>query len=272
MIRIGFGIILVLVVFMAVIPAAGHAAGLSAGDSQPFAGGFINIRKTGPIALASYPCAELAADMAGETSYRSLYGLKELTENRAGAAFCMKPLIFGVVFSSFGQAGYYHQSSGAVSLSAKMASFRFGMAVLHKRISFSESYAAVSLVSLTAGVSYTRRNISVYGVTRNMNQPSYTSGSRSQRPEAEFGFLYQSSNGLANLIQALFVRQNKPTAAIGQMFPLADIVDIHWLLVLSPVRFGGGLRITKDPLIITYRYSHHPVLGATHTISLTIFR
>ncbi|MEZ5358656.1 MAG: hypothetical protein R3F48_07455 [Candidatus Zixiibacteriota bacterium] len=246
--------------------------GESFGDDVPFAAGFINARNAQPLNLVYYPCTDIQSTMAVQTSYTSLYELSELTENRIGFAVKSRSFIVAAGFSSFGQSDYCLQSCGDMAISVKLYKLRAGIGASYQRISFSETYPPVSLISTNAGVSYATEQFTLYAVSRNINQPSYTMHSPKLHPEIEGGLAYHSGNGLISQVQAMCMRHRKPSAAIGQMYPIEKILDINWLLVLSPVRFGGGFRITKGNVIFGYRYSHHPVLGGIHTVSFSIFR
>lgn len=247
-------------------------AGISFGEAIPFSDGFVNYRSAQPLNLVGNPCVDIKSPIAMQTSYRSLYGLKELTENRAGASIRVKSLLFGIYFSSFGQSGYCQESNIGFSVSARISSIRFGASVLFRRVSFSEFYQPVSLVTGAIGLLYSAGPIFLYSVSRNLNQPSFTEDSPRLKPEAECGASYISETGLDSQVKVLFLRHQRPTATIGQSYPIHQALDVNWQLVLSPVRLDAGMSLEKNHVKFGYRFSHHPILGSIHTVSISIFR
>ncbi len=248
-----------------------NAAGLSYGDNQVFPHGYVDFAQAGPLAMTDYPFADIGYKMVFQTSYRQLYNIKELTDNRAAAAMRRRDFIFGLGFASFGTPDYFHQIGLATFANYKKKYLRAGLSITYGRISFSEKYDYLSASTLNLGASYARNQYLGYVVARTINQPRYYDGDAPLPPEVECGVSYKSKEGLDSQGKLLFVRYQKPTAQVTQAFALTDYAALNWALVLQPVRFGAGLTLEKGHLVFDYKFSHHPVLGATHMISLTVF-
>jgi hypothetical protein len=105
---------------------------------------------------------------------------------------------------------------------------------------------------------------------RSLNQPRYYDRGRPIDPEIECGVTYRTPGGLDSQVRALFIRDQKPSAQLSQSFLLAPYASLNWALVLDPVRFGGGMHLQSDHIGFDYTLSHHPILGMTHTVTLTI--
>jgi hypothetical protein len=269
MVRLIVSITLVLILAMGESPLAG---GLSYADNQVFSHGYIDFDRAGPLVMPEYPCVSTGRKLVFETSYRSLYGLDELTDNCAGFAVHYREFILGAAFASFGKSDYFHQSGLAAVASYGYDRLRFGGAIIYHRISFNDKYDAVGRTTFNIGGTYRYDRILAYAVTRSINQPRYYENGRTAAPEAEFGVSYKSSEGLDSQVKTLFVRYQKPTAELAQSFRLADFASVNWALVLLPARFGAGINLSKGSFGFEYKISQHPVLGLTHTIGLSVFK
>ncbi len=247
------------------------AAGFSCSDNQVFSQGYVKFRNAGPLALTAYPFALSGQNVSIQTSYKSLYGLKELTENQIGITLQKKAIVIGGAFSSFGKLEYFHQYAGSLFSGMRFKAFRFGVSAIYSRLSFSENYSTLTHLAWHGGGSITKDDITVFAIGRNLNQPVLYDGGERLRSEVEIGLLYLSRSFLDSQIRFLFVRGESPTGAISQSVPIEKSIRVFWTLVLSPVRFGGGIEIYQSPVSFDYRITHHPVLGETHTVLLTVF-
>jgi hypothetical protein len=255
------------------IAASGACArGLSFADNQVFSHGYIDFDRAGPLVMPEYPFAALGRSLVFETSYRSLYDMKELTDNRAGVAVRYRHFDFGAALASFGESDYFHQTGLAAIASYGRSRMRFGASIIYDRIGFNDKYDDLSRTTFNTGASYHYDRMVAYMLSRSINQPRYHDNDQPAPPEAEIGVSYKSNEGLDSEIKALFTRHRKPTAELSQSFRLADFASVNWALVLLPARFGAGINLTKGSFGFEYKISHHPVLGLTHTVGLSIFK
>lgn len=261
--------LLAIVTLMASMPV--HATGLSYGDNQVFPHGYVDFAQAGPLAMTDYPFADIRHKMVFQTSYRQLYNIKELTDNRAAAAMRRGDWIFGLGFSSFGTPDYFHQIGLAAFGNYSRGYFRAGMSAVYSRVSFGEKYGYLSASVGNIGLSYARDQYLGYVVARTINQPRYYPTDEPLPPEVECGVSYKSKEGLDSQGKLLFVKYQKPTAELTQAIALTEYAALNWALVLQPVRFGAGLTLSKGHFIFDYKFSHHPVLGPTHMVGISVY-
>jgi hypothetical protein len=254
------------------IPGICTANGLSFADNQVFPHGYVDYDRIGPLAMADYPFASSGRKLVFQTSYRSLYGMKELTDSRAAVAITRDRYNAGIAIATFGEPDYFHQLGFSAFVSYRRDYFSLGGALIYSRLSFNDKYDPLSMITANLGASYRREKIAAFILTRSLNQPKYSDYSPAIMPEFEIGLSYKSGEGLDSQAKALFVRHQKPTAELSQSFRLGKYARINWALVLLPARFGGGLNLEKGHFAFDYKLSHHPVLGMTHTVMLTIFK
>ncbi len=248
-----------------------EATGLSYADNQVFSHGYVDFESAGPLVITDYPFASTGKKFAFQTSYRQLYAIRELTDNRAAVAVSIDRFSLGAALAAFGEANYFHQVGISSFVNYRCGGIAGGVAVVYHRYSFNEKYDALSLTTINAGFSYTGQMVTLFAATRAINQPTYYDGGESLPPEGEIGISLKSSEGLDSHAKALFIRYRKPTAELSQSFRLSDYAQINWALVLRPARFGAGLNLEHGHFGFDYRFSHHPVLGWTHTVMLTVF-
>jgi hypothetical protein len=252
-------------------PESSSAMGLSYADNQVFPHGYVDFNVIDPLAMTDYPFASAGRRIVFQTSYRSLYNMKELTDNRMALAHKYRHFDLGLAFASFGEPDYFHQTGLSSFASYRRGQCSLGGALLYSRVAFSAKYDYLSVILFNLGGAYYYNDITVYAVTRSFNQPRYYPTDRTVVPEAEIGVSYKSREGLDSQVGALFVRFERPTAQLTQAFRLNEYARLNWALVLLPARFGGGLRLEKGHFVFDYKISHHPVLGLTHTVMLTVF-
>lgn len=261
----------ILIIFISCTLGIGvTAAGLSYGDDQIFSHGYIDFDRAGALALTEYPFADIDSQMTFQTSYRQLYNIRELADNRAALAVRRDEYTYGIALASFGKPDYFHQTGFASYVSWRRDEYTFGASLIYRRISFSSIYDYLSFYTANIGAAYRKDRYRVFMVTRAINQPRYYPGEEPLRPQFECGLSFKTEEGLDNQVKALFVKFEKPTAELSQSFQPAAYARINWALVLSPVRFGTGLNLNHGRFEFGYRFSHHPVLGATHTVLLTV--
>lgn len=248
------------------------ARGLSFADNQIFSHGYIDFDRAGPLVMPEYPFATSGRPLVFETSYRSLYGMKELTDNRAGVAMRYRQFDIGAAAATFGESDYFHQTALATAVSYGKNRVRFGASIIYDRISFNDKYDDLSRTTFNIGGSFGYDRMLAYALSRSINQPRYHDNGQPAPPEAEVGVSYKSNEGLDSQVKALFIRYRKPTAELSQSFRLADFASVNWALVLLPARFGAGINLTRGSFGFEYKISHHPVLGLTHTVGLSVFK
>jgi hypothetical protein len=222
--------------------------------------------------MPDYPFGSIGKKLVFETSYRSIYDIKELTDSRAAIAVTRNNFNFGGGIATFGDPGYFHQLGLSTFLSYRKSRLASGGSINYSRLSFNDRYGYLSVVTVNLGAAYIRDKLTIYGMTRSVNQPRYYAGSQPILPEAEFGISYKSVDGLDSQVKALFIRRRKPTAELSQSYRLSSYASLNWAMVLLPARFGAGLSLEKGNFGFDYKFSHHSILGPTHTVMLAVFK
>ncbi|MEE9443399.1 MAG: hypothetical protein V3V99_12110 [candidate division Zixibacteria bacterium] len=248
------------------------AGGMSYLDHQVFSHGYVDFHNAGALDIFQYPFALTGKKLTLQTSYRSLYGLSELSDNRAGLTYSFNKYQLAAGFSNFGKSNYFQQTGMSLAGNYTCREISFGLSLIYSRISFNEKYNSQSAIIVNSGLMFKVKNISGYGLIRAINKPSYIVNKRDIPTEAELGASYKNKTGLDSQIKFLFIQYQKPTAEISQDFQMVEYAHINWALVLAPVRVGAGLKFEHRKMTFEYKFSHHPVLGLTHSVLLGIGR
>lgn len=249
---------------------SGYSAGLSIADNQVFPHGYLDFDHAGALSLCDYPFATMGGRFSLQTSYRSLYGMRDLNDARIGASFKRKGLTFSTSAAIFGRGEYFQQIGLGISAGYRYRFLSFGASSLYSRVSFNDSYSALDCFSANTGIGLHFRNMIVYGVTRTINQPRYTTNSGRFPITAEIGISYKTGEYLESQAKAQFDKYHKPTAQILQAVRLAKYAGVSYGLILSPVRVTAGVKLEKNHLGFEYQFSHHPVLGMTHNLLFSV--
>lgn len=244
------------------------AEGLSYADNQIFPHGYVDIDKAGPLSVTDYPFAAIGRKIVFQASYRSLYGLKELTDSRAALAVSCGDFAVGTAAAVFGQSDYFQQIGLSSFASFKHRRSAVGISAIYHQYAFNSHYVPISYVTANAGLSLTCWKLTFFGVGRSLNQPRYYAGGATVLPEGEAGLSFKSRDGLDSQAKVLFVRYQKLTGELSQSLQMVPYASVNWALVLSPVRLGVGLALEKKSFGFEYKFSHHPLLGSTHSVIL----
>jgi hypothetical protein len=247
------------------------AAPLSYADNQYFPLGYVDFDRAGPLALVNYPAAQPGHPFQVQTSYRVLYNISELTDNRLAVSYAHRRFVTGAALAVFGKADYFQQLGLSAFGSYRVRNVIVGGSLIYSRYSFSDTYSALDAVTINAGIGYRYHEFYAFGTTRSINNASYGQESEDIPAEGEIGVSYTTVEGLDSQAKALFTKYDGPTGELSQSLRLAEYASVNWTLVLSPPRFGGGLNLHQGHLGFEYKISHHPLLGPTHSVYLTIY-
>ena len=247
------------------------ASGWSYADNQVFSEGYIDLDNMGALSLTQYPVGSPGREMIFETSYARLYNLSELTDSRAAGAVTIGPLVLGSGFSFFGDSDYFGQWGISLFGLYRFRDIQLGTSIACDRISFGGGYESLSKTTINGGLSWRHKQIRIFGTVRNINEPRYYTGGVREPLESEMGVSFKSSGLLDNQARLLFIKYRKPSALLAQGIWLADYLQVNWSFVLRPARLGVGLKIMQKHFGFGYTFSHHPVLGETHRVSLMVF-
>ncbi len=248
------------------------AAGLSYGDNQVFPHGYIDYDRAGPLVLPAYPFGMTGRDLVFQTSYRQLYEIRELTDSRVALAVSRHRFGFGAAAALFGKPDYFQQLGLSVFARYAFDNASMGATLVRQRIAFNELYEAIGFTSANIGISYKVKTVRFFIVGVSVNQPAYHNGSERLPAEAVLGLSYKSDSGLDNQFKVRFRQQSQPSGELTQSLALSSYASLNWALVLRPVRFGMGVNLCQRNFGFEYKFSHHPVLGWTHQISLEVFK
>jgi len=262
--------IILIAASLLLMPNLSAAVGLSFSDNQVFSHGYINFRQTGPLYFTDYPFSRSGKRLVFQTSYRQLYDIRELTDNRAALALSLNSVDFGAAAAVFGKADYFQQMGISIFANYTRQAFTLGISAVYSNLSFNDNYDDISWSGVNTGIAYLKNDWLFFAAGRNLNRPRYYSGSDKLPIQLEVGTSYYSQSGLENQVKTLFTSDQKPSAELSQSFVFTDYASLDWSLVLRPVRIGAGVVLRKGYFEFDYNFSHHPVLGGTHTINLSI--
>lgn len=247
-------------------PTAAH--GLSTADRVPFAAGFVSSRDIEAIDAMAYPSFLPAAGLSFQASHKSLYSLNELTENRMAITWRWRQFWLGGVVTTFGKSDYYGEFGSGFATGFTSGPVAIGGYIGYRRLSFGEGYSAFSSMSGGAGATVSIGMLDLFGVMRCDGWEKSPDVYYPESIEGEAGFSFLTAGGIVSQGRVLLTSESDPTMAIAQQFELADELTLNWILVMKPVRFGGGCRLAVAGFVFGFDTSHHPILGWIHTVSL----
>jgi hypothetical protein len=111
----------------------------------------------------------------------------------------------------------------------------------------------------------------LYGslVLDNITKPTLVDGSLPIEPTYSLYGEFMSKSSFSVTIRGTWENNQPSQYGLGQRIRLNEQASFFWGLATEPLKYGGGLQFSFDKLAISYATTVHPVLGLTHTVTLS---
>lgn len=213
--------------------------------------------------------ASLGAAQAGFSASPAPFGLSELAERSAVAAFALPGVVAGLSARSTGSTLYTELELGC-SLAWRFRGAAFGVSVERWSATI-QGYGSAATTALHAGALVPIADgVEAGFLARALNAPQIGAAREPLPLMIALGLSYTPAPLVLLVAELEKEGRREPTLRAGAEAGLGDgIVLIRGGLADRPATLHAGAGVRVGPVRLDYAYIHHAVLGATHVWSVT---
>ena len=233
-------------------------------------GGTVILSEPSASILVSVPGGGIAAgEWQIETGYNRKYELADLEHLFLAAAYRWRAITSAVGLSQFGRSDLYTERTMKWSLAVQVDSLSIGASLSRMAVDIGNNYGQLRAATLGIGGSYRTRRLFLAVEADNLTSPKLHKQAVAIRPVYSFYSELKGKGSFSITARAAFEKREKPQWALGQRIRLSDGSAFFWGISAEPTEYGGGIELRVKAGSILYATSVHPVLGFSHTISVS---
>jgi hypothetical protein len=233
----------------------------------------------GRCALLSQPTAANLVNLAGdgqptdgaqiEAGYNRRFELADLDYVFLAGSCRYQQVTFALGASQFGKSDLYAEQLLKGSIAVRYHAFSFGLAPSAMQIQIGNGYGTLRAATLGVGATCTGRVFKVNVSADNLTQPRLLDDGDQIQPYYTLMTEYFGHQAFSLTGRVRAEEGQKPQFGLGQWIRLSPQSAFFWGVGGEPTEYGGGLELGIPVGSLTYAVGIHPVLGMTHTITLT---
>ncbi|UCC43139.1 MAG: hypothetical protein JSU65_08280 [Candidatus Zixiibacteriota bacterium] len=232
-------------------------------------GGCLLLEQTSAPALVSVPTGGIKdREWKVEAAYNRKFDLSALDDIFLAGAWRHRSVSMALGLQQFGQTDYYAERTLKVSGAYHYDSVSVGLSVSGMLIDIGSGYGRLKSATFGVGASYRHGRWFLALAADDLNTPRLYETSPGLKPRVSLYGELVGKGSFSVLGRSTFQRLEKPQFGLGQRLRLSSGSAFFWGLSTAPLKYGGGLDLRIDQLMITYSTSIHPELGLTHTLSI----
>jgi len=259
----------IVIIFVLLISAALFAYDIEGGRQMGMAGTII-MSEPSAHGLLNCPIDNLyPGQFVIESSANRKYGLADLDQISFLTAYRFKKFTAAFGFSQFGTPDYYTEKIIKTVFSYHVNSITPMLITSGRLIEIGDVFGKLRAASIGIGVSYHEDNY-YFGLTLDdINNPKIAKNVEGE--SIKLNIFAEISGGEKHSVTGRLIleKYEKPFLSLGQFIHLTKTNGLFWGMSLNPLKYGGGFEIVYKKFSVDYGVSHHPVLGFSHSISLS---
>jgi hypothetical protein len=204
-----------------------------------------------------------------EAGYNRKFELGDLDNIFLAGARRHRKLSVAFAASQFGNSDLYAEQLLKGSLAYHYRQFSFGWSLSAMQVQIGNGYGTLRSATFGLGLFYAHPRLLVSAVGDNLTRPTLVKNTRPYERKYALAaeFFGQGSYSVTGRI--LMEGRQKPRYGLGQVIRLSGKSSFFWGIASSPLEYGGGIEISLPFGEFTYATSVHPVLGFSHTVTLS---
>lgn len=236
-------------------------------------GGVPILSNAGPSDMIELPgCVTERYSIGFESGYLRRYDLGDLDRIYIAAAGSHRRFIGGIGLVQFGKSDLYSEKTIKGSIGYRYQDFTIGGSVSAMRVEFGGNYGQFSKATVGVGGGYRKGRFRGLVVADNLTKPKITESSEPFRRTGTAIVEWTTVKNLSTAVRATKRERESVKYSIGQRIPLARGSALYWGISTRPVEYGGGIDIATKLFTLTYGAKIHPVLGLSHSVSISILK
>lgn len=260
-----------LVIVAAAVVMAGPSAGFDLVKSRALGmGRTVLLSRPTATDLVNLPNPGLdSAGLLIETGYNRRFELADLDHLFVVGAQRYHNLTVAFGAAQFGRTDLFAEQllKGLVTYHRRTWSLAGSLSAMQVQIG--KGYGSLRAATVGVGASWSRPQFILSLVADNLTRPALVPGglpfNRTYTLYSEF-----QGRGAYSITGRIRVENHqRPQFGLGQVIRLSHKSSFFWGLGTAPLEYGGGIEVAIPIGSVAYATSVHPVLGFSHTVSLT---
>jgi hypothetical protein len=197
------------------------------------------------------------------------FELKDLDQAYIAAVYRRHGFTYTLGLSQFGYRDLYSERTVKIGAAWHFNRLTVGTNVSAMLVYFGGGYERLSAATLGGGLSYRTKRIIGAVAVDNLTSPRLDPNSKAVNPKYA-AYLEIIGEGTYSVVGRMTLEKSeRPQFAIGQKIDVSSYGSLFWGLSTAPLQYGGGFEVIIRKSHITYSTSYHPVLGFSHTVSVS---
>lgn len=201
--------------------------------------------------------------------YNRRFELADLDHLFVTGAYRYRFLTFAAGASQFGKTDLYAEQMLKGSITYNSQFWTAGLMFSAMNIEIGNGYGGLRAATVGIGGTYRYSDFILGFSADDLTSPQLAPGSERRRPiyDVHLEMLGRSSYSIAARLR--LQSEEQPVLGLGQTINLSSRSAFFWGIATEPFEFGGGLELSLAAGKFTYATSVHPVLGFTHSVSIS---
>ena len=206
-----------------------------------------------------------------QASLSRLFELDELSEKEFYLVYPFRSFSLGAGTYIFGKASYYQETVLTFALGYALRDYlSLGLSSKYMRVSFSETYKALSALGMDFGtVAKIHDNVQLGAVVKNFNQPELLDNSDDIPTIFSSGIAVFPFEQVTLTFDFSYDQRDKGQLHFGQEVELINNLPLRFGIQTSPARYAFGVGFSFERVTADYAYLNHPVLQGSHKLSFS---
>jgi hypothetical protein len=204
-----------------------------------------------------------------EAGYNRRFELADLDYLFVAGAWKYRQVTFAFGAAQFGKTDLYAEQTLKGSVTLRYHRFALGLAPSVMQVQIGNNYGTLRAATVGAGVSYAASTFKVGLVADNLTRPALLERGAALEPNYTLLTEYCGRRAFSITGRVKFEDLQKPQFGLGQWIRLSGRSAFFWGVAGEPTEYGGGIEVDVPFGSATYAVAIHPVLGLTHTITLS---
>lgn len=207
-----------------------------------------------------------------ESGYQRRYDLGDLDRVFVAAAGTYGRFVGGIGVAQFGKSDLYAEKTIKATLGYLIRDITIGGSVSAMRAEFGGNYGQFSKATVGLGAGYGKGQFRGLVAADNLTNPKLVKSSEPYRRITTAIAEWTTRKQLSTVVRVTKRERESAKYSIGQRIPLARGSALYWGISTRPVEYGGGVDIATKLFTLTYGAKIHPVLGLSHSVSVSILK
>jgi len=229
--------------------------------------------------LLSYPTAANLADLYGDglprgaaqfdAGYNRRFELADLDYLFIAGARQYRQFTVAAGASQFGKTDLYAEQLLKGSVAFHYRDWTFGVSPSAMQIQIGNDYGTLRAATIGLGAAFRAPSFRAGLVADNLTGPRFLDNSDRIQPTYTLLTEYCGQRAFSLVGRLRAEPRQKPQYGLGQWISLSKQATFFWGVATAPMEYGGGIEIDIPFGSVTYAATIHPVLGMTHTVTLS---